>query len=202
MSGLLAWQAALDFPALPEHVQKKVVGAEAWTHNKFKAVLWDCAMREMLEDKDLGYGHRHGIVLNAIEDVKADPTPELEEVALTLYEENRDEFARLSDRAPAEVDVEVGIEWKEPKDDGRVSAQFVQDGGAYWLCRNDGGNMVAVARVRSHILLWQGRESVLLAAFPETNDGPTAASWQRAGAEAMRKRLNATSLSTLYGEVL
>jgi len=193
--------AAEEFRSLPDPVRGRVIDEKAWTWSQYQAVVWDCAMRERLEDPDLDFDRRYGDVLHAIEDALRDPgaPAPLRDAAQELYEENRETFARLEGEDPAVVDVEVGIQWKEP-DGTRPRTQLVDGENGYWLCRWDGERMVPVAPVQSHVLMWNGGNSpIVLAAFPKMNDGPGAASWQRAGVNAFADRLNATTLATVYG---
>jgi len=97
--------------------------------------------------------------------------------------------------------VETGIDWKE-SDNDRPSAQLMETDGGYWLCRKVGDEFVPVAPVASYVLMWNGAgEPEVLAAFPRTNNGPASASWQRAGVDALCRRLNASTLER-FGSVL
>jgi len=198
--------AAEEFVGLPEHVQRKVIEARAWTWNAYKAACWDAAMRERLTDGGLPFERRHGDVLHAIEDARADPA--LAEVAESLYRENRDTFARLSDRDPAEMDVETKAPRPEQPRGDAPGAQLVeQDDGPLFLCRRmlvDGQEQYwPVARVTAHLLMWNGSsDPAILAAFPEAKDGPAAASWREAAMDAACRRVNASRMNSVYGEVL
>ena len=189
--------AAEEYVCLPESVQAQVVEKKAYTWSEFKAVRWDAAMRERLADNGLDYNQRHGDVLHAIEDAKDDPA--LKEVAATLYQENRETFARLADRKPEEVDVEVGVR-PTPPPANKPNAQLVEGDEGYWLCRWDGKEMQPIAQVSKHLLMWPG--PTILAAFPETNDGPASKSWQGAVIESAVRRVNASTMQSTYGEVL
>jgi len=201
LKSFMSTAAAEEFPSLPDPVRDRVIDEKAWTWSKYQAVVWDCAMRERLEDPDLDFDRRHGDVLHAIEDALRDPEAPapLRDAAQELYEENRETFARLEGEDPAVVDVEVGIQWKEP-DGTHPSTQLMEGENGYWLCMWDGEQMVPVAPVQSHVLMWNGSNNpVVLAAFPRTGDGPVAMSLQRAGVNAFADRLNATTLAAVYG---
>jgi len=197
--------AAMEFLGLPERVQRKVVEAGAWTWGAYRAVCWDDAMRERLEDGGLGFEERHGHVLHAIEDARDDRA--LAEVAEALYQENRDTFARLSDREPAELDVETKAPRPELPRGDAPSAQLVERDEGYWLCRrilvNGEDAFLPVARVASHILMWGNGngEPSILAAFPEVGSAPSA-SWQASVVDAACRRVNASTMASVYGEVL
>lgn len=199
--------AAEEFVGLPEHVQKKVVEAEAWTWNAYKAACWDAAMRERLGDGGLPFERRHGDVLHAIEEARADPA--LAEVADGLYQENRDTFARLADRDPAELDVETKAPRPEPPRTDAPGAQLVeQDDSPLWICRRmvvDGEEQYwPVVKVTAHLLMWNGNgtDPAILAAFPEAKDGPASVSWREAAMDAACRRVNASRMASVYGEVL
>ena len=203
----LSSDAALEYPALPEPVQRRVVDAGAWTWSEFRATVWRAEMDDHLEGCDQKKrDHACGDVLQAIEEVSRDPdAPEaLKDAARDLYERHRDEFARLEDEAPAVVDVEAGVEWKPPPDDDRPTARLTPcDDGSLWLCRWTGEAFEPVLPVTSRLEMMNGgTEPVLLAAFPRTTDGPTAAAWQRAVMDAAGARVNATTLAKRYGETL
>lgn len=189
--------AATEFVTLEPWQQEAVLGRRAFRWNEFRQAVWDVTTRHHLADNGIDEDRRYGDVLHAIEEAKDDPV--LADKAAALYEENRETFARLEGEDPAVVDVEVGIQWKEP-DGTRPRTQLVDGENGYWLCRWDGEQMVPVAPVQSHVLMWNGGNSpIVLAAFPKMNDGPGAASWQRAGVNAFADRLNATTLATVYG---
>ena len=194
-------KAAEEFVLLPESTQERVVEEQAFSWNQFKAVQWDAAMRDRLEDDKLDRDTCYGDVLYAIEEAKDDPA--LKEVAATLYQEHRDTFARLADREPAEVDVEVGIKTrKEPVGDA-PHAQMIEGDSGYYLCRWDGKEFQVIAPVTSHLLMWNGsKQPAILAAFPQTNDGPASVSWQGAVMDAASRRVGASTLASTYGEVL
>ena len=185
--------AAEEYAALPEPTQALVLEEEAFTWSKFHAVRWDAAMRERLADGELDHDRRCGDVLHAIEEAAHDPA--LREVAEVLYNENRDTFARLADREPAEVDVETGIKPKrEPLGDA-PSASLVEGDEGLWLCRYDGEKFVPIAPVGRHLLMWNGHERPsILAAFPKTGDGPVADSWQGAVIDSACRRVNASTV--------
>jgi len=194
-------KAAEEYVLLPEATQERVIEEQAFTWSKFKAVQWDAAMRDRLEDDKLDRDTCFGDVLFAIEEAKDDPA--LNEVATALYQEHRDMFARLADREPTEVDVEVGIKTtREPTGDA-PRAQMIEGDSGYWLCKWDGEKFNPVAAVSAHLLMWNGKaEPSLLAAFPKTNDGPASVSWQSAVMDAACRRVNASTLASTYGEVL
>ena len=192
--------AAENYVCLPEPVQERVVEEEAYTWSKFHAITWDASMRERLADNELDHGRRFGDVLHAIEDAKDDPA--LQEVAKTLYQENRETFARLADREPAEMDVEVGAKKESPKGTA-PSAQLVEGDNGLWLCRYDGEKFVPIAPIGSHLLMWNGNgHPSTLAAFPKTGDGPVADSWQLSVIDSACRRVNASTMQERYGEVL
>jgi len=199
-------QAAEQFVSLPEHVQAVVVQRKAYTWNAYKAACWDAAMRERLTDAGLPFERRHGDVLHAIEDARADPA--LAEVAESLYRENRDTFARLADRDAAELDVEAKAPRPEPPTGDAPGAQLVeQDDSPLWICRRmvvDGEEQFwPVVKVTAHLLMWNGgADPSILAAFPEAKDGPAAASWREAAMDAACRRVNASTMASVYGEVL
>lgn len=193
--------AAEEYAALPEPTQALVLKEEAFTWSKFHAVRWDAAMRERLADDELDHDRRCGDVLHAIEEATHDPA--LREVAETLYNENRDTFARLADREPAEVDVETGIKTKREPQGDAPSASLVEGDEGYWLCRWDGERFHEVAPVNVRLLMWNGsQQPAILAAFPDTLDGPVSKSWQSAVIDSACRRVNAKTLESRFGEVL
>ena len=185
--------AAEEFACLPEPEQALVVQKEAFTWSAFRRVTWDASMRERLADDELDHDRRHGDVLHAIEEALDDPA--LHDVAETLYNENRDTFARLADREPAEVDVEVGVSQKREPTGSAPSASLVEGDEGYWLCRWDGERFHEVAPVNVRLLMWNGsQQPAILAAFPDTLDGPVSKSWQSAVVDAACRRVNARTV--------
>ena len=212
----LSSKAALEYPALPEPVQRRVVDAGAWTWSEFRATVWRAEMDDHLEGCDpKKRDHACGDELQAIEEVSRDPdAPEaLKDAARDLYERHRDEFARLEDEDPAVVDVEVGIEWKEPRDD-KPKARLMEVDAGRWLMTWTGQGefpfdelrrlgFVDIRHVPSRLEMWNGGlEPITLAAYPVTSDGPIAAAWQRAVKSAGCREMNATTLAKRYGETL
>ena len=204
--------AAEEYVCLPEPQQALVIEKEAYTWNEFRAVTWDATMRERLADDGLNYDNRHGDVLHAIEEAKHDPA--LQEVAETLYLENREQFARLADREPAEIDVEVGVGHKEPAGNA-PSAQLIEgDIGRYWYMEWTGTQpfpldelrrlgFINITVVEKRLVMWSGSGApVTLAPYPITNDGPVGKSWQNAVIDASCRRVNASTMKKAYGEVL
>ena len=191
--------AAEEYVCLPEGHQQKIVECEAFTWNEFKAVRWEAAMRERLTDDELPHDRRHGDVLHAIEEAVDDPA--LKDVAESLYQENRETFARLADREPAEVDVEIGVTKPQPQG-AAPTASLIEGDEGYWLCRYDGKEFKPVAPVSSHLLMWNGDKTVVLAAFPQTNDGPAAVSWQSSVVDAACRRVHAATLPSRFREVI
>lgn len=192
--------AAEEYACLPEHVQEQVVEAEAWTWSEYRAVCWRAKMLEHLADEGLDRERRYGDVLHAIEEARADPA--LTEAAEGLYLENREPFALLADRDPVEMDVEVRIAPRAADPGGDPPrAQLVERDEGLWLCRMEGdGEFRPVAPIRAHVVLWPG--PTVLAAFPRTENGPAAESWQDAGVDAVVARLGASTLGSVYGDVL
>jgi hypothetical protein len=203
--------AAVEFVSLEDWQREAVLERRAFTWNEYRRAVWDATTRHHLTDDGIPHDRRYGDVRHAIEEAGDDPV--LADVAATLYEENRDTFAALEDEHPAVVDVEVGIQWKEPQGD-KPNAQLVETEEGHWLMRWTGQGefpfdalrrlgFVDVRHVGSHLRLWNGGDvPVTLAAYPETNDGPTAKSWQDAVIDAGCSRVNATTLETMYGETL
>ena len=193
-------QAAEQFACLPEPDQALVVQAEAFTWSAFRRVTWDASMRERLADNELDHDRRHGDVLHAIEEALDDPA--LHDVAETLYNENRDTFARLADREPAEVDVEIGVKTRQEPTGDAPSASLVEGDEGLWLCRYDGEKFVPIAPVGRHLLMWNGsKQPAILAAFPDTLDGPVSKSWQGAVIDSACRRVNASTVER-FREVL
>lgn len=193
--------AAEEWITLPEEAQARVVEAGAFTRAAFQAVVWRIDAEDCLANEQMEHGHRYGVVKHDIDEILHDesaPGP-LREAARELYEQHRETFARLADREPAEVDVETGVEWREP-DGARPSAQLVEADEGLWLCRWDGERFQPVAPVSSHVLMWPGPE--VLAAFPKTNGNAGTSAWQRAFRDAGCQRVGASTLAKVYGEVL
>lgn len=184
-------EAALQYPLLEAPIQDAVMVREAFTWSGFKRVVWDATMRAHLIDSDLDYDRRYGAVLNAIEDAVDDPM--LAPVAAALYEENREEFARLSAREPAEMDREVAP--FRDADPDRPVVNLVMETGRYAIFRwNDDG-----WAFHAHVPQSLTMGGSLLFAAPETADGPASRAWQNAGLDALCKFYG---VATLYGEAL
>jgi hypothetical protein len=197
--------AAVEFAGLPERVQLQVVQAGAWTWTAFQAVCWTAAMEERLEDQGLGFERRHGDVRHAIEEARDDPA--LAKAAEALFKDHSDTFARLEDRPAAHIAAEIGFERPEPMGNC-PSAQLVEGGGEYALCRrltvNGRETFLEVAPVRSHVLVWNNGatpQPLVLVAFPEP-DGPVLAAWQSAAVDAVVRRLNASTVRQYVEEAL
>jgi len=188
-------EAALEYPRLEPPVRDEVMERGAFTWTEFRRTVWDATMRAHLADGGLPRDHRFGDVLIAIEEARDDPV--LAETALALYDENRETFARLSDREPAEIDREVGA-FKDPDPD-RPAVNLVVEAGRYAIFRwrDDGWQFHA------HVPQALVMGGVLLFAAPETQDGPASRSWQNAGLDALCRfyRVQVPD-PTLYGEVL
>jgi len=188
-------EAALKYPLLEAPVREAVMEKEAFTWSAFRRAAWEATMRVHLTDGDLDPDHRKGDVLIAIEEARDDPV--LADVAAALYEENRESFARLSGREPAEIDREVGP-FKDPDPD-RPAVRLVMETGRYAVFRwyDDGW------RFHAHVPQALVMDGTLLFAAPETQDGPTSRSWQNAGLDELCKfyRVRVPD-PTLYGEVL
>jgi len=195
--------AAAAFVELEPWQQEAVLERQAFTWGEYRRAVWDATARRHLaghpDDKPIPWERRCGDVLHAIEEALGDPA--LEPVARTLYQENREAFARLSAREPAEVDVEVGAKKTDLPAGNQPSAQLVE-AERYWICEWDGEGWRAVAPVSAYILAWFGAEPSLLAAFPAASDGPAATAWRASAVDAVCRRLNATTMATVYGEVL
>jgi hypothetical protein len=189
--------AAEQFFSLEEHVQALVVEKEAWTWSAFRAVVWRAGMDAHLADEGLPFAARHGDVLHAIEEARDDPA--LADEARALYEENRETFARLSDREPSEVDAEVGVEPSPPPPSPGVRGQLFEEE-RYWLCERQGDEFVPVAPVRQYVLLWPDAEVAV--AFPKVDGGAGNRAFQLGFMDAGCKALSVATIKMLYGEAV
>lgn len=213
-------EAALRYPELEPGLQARILEQQASTWTAFSRVVDDWTIEQYRErmDKHLEEGCGGGEPCDpdrwagevfhwAREDMGSDD-PATARAAKAYYEEHRNEWARMSDRTPRELDAEVGYTHEKPA--GQSGHLYPNtEGLRVGRCGPDGEFLGWVDQIEEVVRLWGGAAGPKDVVYLAPN-GPGSRAWIEAWIEAgsnqgLVMRTPATiqvEVDSVYGETL
>lgn len=207
-----AWKFANNIDALynltsqvPDDVKESIIEQGPLSSDEVRRIVWEHRTRTMLQDSERNYAERCGDALHEIEKAMNDSV--LRSAAVELLNERKDDFARLADREPEEVEVEAGMTWDEscpPRKqlhDAAIPRLVKRNGRA--VCERDrNGNWQPAAYIWGQFEVWQDTGYKVFLDLRHIDDGPLTSSLQRSAVDAVQQKTGAKTADELYGGVI